>query len=145
MAFLIRGDLVKLELEDGEVVNVPSEYGLVHDVDGEELNRCELVICPYQINGNLNVRLPKNVRKAAISYFGHSNKLVKGVVEIPSGPWQHIGDVVFVYYRRKGKKKGLYQHPFEIPVPLYQQRNGDCFKLELPDFCIIDSRGFVWP
>lgn len=145
MAFLIRGDLVKLELEDGDIVDVPDDYGLVHDVDGKLLDRCELVICPYNLGGKLDVHLPKNIRNAAISYFGDEKKLVKGSVEIPTGPWQHVGNVVFIYYARHGKRKGLYQHPFETPVPLFKERNSDSYKLKFPDYCVIDSRGFVWP
>ena len=145
MSLLIRGDLVKLELEDEQILDIPEYWGLVHDVDGKLLGRCELVICPYELVSENIEGLPQNVVKAAVSYYGGGKRLVKGSVEIPNGPWQFIGDAVFIYYARYGKKRGLYQHPFEEPVPVFQQKYGECFKLKLPNKCIIDSRGFVWP
>ena len=145
MSLLIRGDLVKLELEDEEILDVPEHWGLVHDVDGKLLDRCELVICPYALVSDSVNELSKNIVKAGVTYYGGRKRLVKGVVEIPSGPWQRIGNAVFIYYARYGKKRGLYQHPFEESVPVYQQVYGDCLKIKLPNKCIIDSRGLIWP
>lgn len=145
---LVRGDLVKLELVDGSILEVPDSWGLVHDVTGSLLHRCELILTRYQrVNKNTHIRSAK-VKKAAIGYFGvGASDLLVGSVEIPRGPWQHIGGVSVIYYQRWGSKRksGLYHHDFEFPIPIYIQKDKKAYRLALPDACIVNSRGFVWP
>jgi len=148
VSLLIRGSLIKLQLENGRVIELPDSWGLVHDVSGSILHRCDLFIAPYSIVDNRVSIKDSNVKKAAKAYFGvKESELLTGTVEIPTGPWQYINNVSVVYYGKKGskRKKGLYHHDFEFPVPLYKQKDGKAYRLALPDACIVNHRGFVWP
>jgi len=148
ITLLVRGDLVKLELDDGRVIDVPDSWGLVHDLSGKILHRCDLFIAPYQTVNNKSASIPYKIKKAAKSYFGvGEGDLVTGSVAIPTGPWHHIGSVSIIYYQRWGSKRksGLFHHDFDFPVELYQQIDKNAYRLALPDACIINERGFVWP
>ena len=138
----------RVELVNGRIIDVPESWGLVHDVSGKILHRCDLFVAPYQIvNNEVSIKSAK-VKKAAKAYFGvGEGDLLRGNVAIPTGPWHHIGNVSIIYYQRWGskKKRGLYHHDFEFPVKLYEQKDKNAYRLALPDACIINERGFVWP
>lgn len=142
---LVRGDLVKLKLQGGEIVELPDDFGLIHDPVGGVCDRCVIYITAYALNGNPVVSMPHELESIARAYFGNHGKLVDGSVELPDGPWQPVGEVVRIYYARYGNQKGLYYHAFKRPVALHKQSRGPAYKLVLPDGCVVDSHGFVWP
>jgi hypothetical protein len=106
----------------------------------------------------LSIELPKEVHDAALEYWGEDYKLKQGFVELPKGPWDRVGRIVRVYYDRYGELASPYQHPFKQEVKdaavLYKQQRSQrygpkgahkAYRISLPDGCVINAHGFVWP
>lgn len=144
-ALLVRGDVVKLELDTGRVIEVPETWGIIHDPTGEYANRCDVYIAEYRIGTPNRTPLAPQLSSIARAYFGDLENLRDGTVDLPTGPWHRVGRVVRIYYARYGNQKGLYFHPFKMAVDLHEQQGGGAYLLQLPDGCVIDSHGFVWP
>jgi hypothetical protein len=145
---LVRGDLVSFALEGGAVVQVPKHFGLVHDTTGECFSKCKLFVCQYRLGGAGGDIGRGRAATVAGEYFGDTRTCRAGSVAIPRGPWQRIGVVEHVYYARYGSRKGYYEHGFKTTEPrvtLHKQRSGKSLLLDLPDGCIVNWRGFVWP
>lgn len=154
---IVRGDIVSLEMEDGRTVDFPEDWGLVHDVSGHCAHKCEIFVCPYSKGGVLRHQIDTNVHEAASSYWGKDYEVRSGKVVIPSGPWDKVGRIVRVYYDRYGELASPYQHPFEEvkgAAILFKQRQArECvngrrhkvYRISLPDGCVVNAHGFVWP
>jgi len=154
---LVRGDIVSCEMSDGSTVEFPESWGLVHDPVGSCVDECEIFVCPYSVTGALRHDLPSEVHDAAVSYWGDGYRLKSGMVELPNGPWDRVGRIVRVYYDRYGELASKYQHPFKQDVKdaaiLYKQRRPQrygrsghkAYRISLPDGCVINAHGFVWP
>lgn len=142
---LVKGDAVKLELEAGGPVEIPEDWGFIHDPTGEYCNRCDIYIAKYRISNPGVTHIEPKISSIARAYFGDLKDLSEGVVELPTGPWHSLGRVVKIYYNRYGERRGPYFHPFKSPVDLYRQADGRALLLSLPDRCVVDSHGFVWP
>lgn len=153
---LVRGDIVSVELTDGRTVEFPESWGLVHDVTGKCINKCEIFVCPYVAKNPIRHRLDSDIHQAATSYWGDDYSLRMGDVVIPDGPWQHVGHIVRIYYDRYGELASPYQHPFDSNEKsvLYKQKRGTrcvdgkihkTYRISLPDGCVINAHGFVWP
>jgi len=154
---LVRGDIVSVELDDGRTVEFPESWGLVHDPGGNCSDECEIFVCPYAVRGPLGKQIDSEIHNTAVSYWGEDYTLRSGSVVIPSGPWQRVGRIVRVYYDRYGELASKYQHPFETgddSAVLYRQkRAGRCadnrshrtYRISLPDGCVVNAHGFVWP
>jgi hypothetical protein len=155
---LVRGDIVSCEMADGSTVEFPKSWGLVHDTGGGCVHECEIFVCPYTVQGNLHGEVPEEVHNAATDYWGEGYKLLQGFVELPNGPWDRVGRIVRVYYDRYGELASPYQHPFKQDVKdaaiLYRQRRAQkygrsgshkAYRISLPDGCVINAHGFVWP
>lgn len=148
---LVRGDLVKFDLEGSpNQVEVPDDWGLIHDPVGAVLDPCDVRIGPYQSSGKIAQIQDPVMQRICEAYFGHGMTIYDGTVKIPEGQWQEVGRVSVVYYARYGKGifSGLFRHPIKMaapPVILYQLSRSKGFKIGFPSGCIIDSHGFVWP
>lgn len=154
---LVRGDVVSCEMGDGSTVEFPKSWGLVHDPSGVCIDRCEVLVCPYRTTNTACVELPPDIYDAAMDYWGKDYELKAGLVEIPRGPWDRVGRIVRVYYDRYGQLASPYQHPFkdvkEDTAILYRQKRAQKFgrsshkayRISLPDGCVINAHGFVWP
>jgi len=153
---LVRGDVVSCVLDDGRTVEFPESWGLVHDVSGKCVDRCEILVCPYTLTNTKSVALPPDIHDAALGYWGEGYELKAGLVELPRGPWDRVGRIVRVYYDRYGELASPYQHPFkdvDDTAVLYRQRRGQkygrsthkAFRISLPDGCVVNAHGFVWP
>lgn len=153
---LVRGDVVSVVLEDGRTVEFPETWGLVHDPTGQCVDKCEVLVCPYTITHKRCVGLPPSIYDAALNYWGEGYELKAGTVVLPTGPWERVGRIVRVYYDRYGELASPYQHPFkdiEDTAVLYRQqrpqrygrRSHRSYRISLPDGCVINAHGFVWP
>lgn len=155
---LVRGDIVYMELANGRKLNIEESWGLVHDVTGECADKCEIFICPYSIRGPAAGQVDSDVHEAATSYWGDDYRLKAGSVVIPDGPWDRVSRILRVYYSRYGNEGSPYQHPFEKDVSsaaiLYKQRRASkcadgkmhkAYRISLPDSCVVNAHGFVWP
>lgn len=145
---MIRGDMTRFELEGGRSIRLKKNFGMVHDPTGRIANRCDVYLCEYTIDMDHSLKLSPTMRKVVNGYFGSDARVVRALVEIPSGPWQRLGVVETIYYARYGKHEGPWYHPFEDTEPqveLYKSRSCDAYKLQIPNGCIINDHGFVWP
>lgn len=148
--FLVRGDLVKFDLDGGEHLDIPDSWGLIHDPKGVVLSPCDIRIGPYTVNGHKAQIDDPVLSRICVAYFGDGMPIYDGTVKIPDGQWDAVGRVTVIYYARygKGQFSGLFRHPINMNAPvvnLYQLRRGNGFRLGFPQGCIIDSHGFVWP
>jgi hypothetical protein len=142
MGIIIKGSNVVLIMADGKKLRLPPSYGIIHDPDGTDLPRCDTFFGP--------VRKSKRIAKAPSSksrrYFGTKYNPKEATVDVPSGPWHSVGEVVEILYERtKGSQyAGRYFHPFKKFSPTLS-KCGRYYKLALRNGCIIDDRGFVYP
>lgn len=146
----VRGDAVKLDLDDGQSIEFPRPWGMVQDPSGTILSRCEVLILPYEVDLTQEVLDAKQCARSAREYFGSKTKLYWGDLEVPRGRWERVGRVVHViWYRRYGFASGNFYHPFkqsmQTPVDVHRLKSGKAYKLSLPDGCVLTRHGFVWP
>jgi hypothetical protein len=146
MAFLVKGDQVSfVRARDGHVIYMPPSHVMVHDVHGELVRTCDLYVVPYVHTRNGASDSDKSLRKKAEEYYGKTTPLEMGTVDVPTQGWHRVAATYAIRYRRMGKHKGLYQHEFaELPW-LEQNRSTLAFRLPLPDGCVLNDRGIVWP
>jgi hypothetical protein len=142
---LVRGNLVKMDLEDGRQLDVPNDWGMLHDPSGNLFPSCEFRIQKYTITSQHEPPIDTTLQQIASAYFGENTNIAGGKVEILGGPWQRVGRVGRIYYARPGSLRGLYQHPFEEGAEIYERKGGRALRLSLPSGCIVDAHGFVWP
>jgi hypothetical protein len=148
--FLVRGDLVKFDLSGGGHVDIPDSWGLIHDPLGAVMDPCDIRIGPYESTGQQAAIEDPILARVALAYFGHGMNIYDGTVKIPEGDWERVARIEVIYYARygRGNYNGLFRHPIKMQAPavdLYKLRQGDGFRLQFPQGCIIDSHGFVWP
>jgi len=155
----IRGDIVSIELTTGTTVELPEDWGLIHDPSGECTDMCEVFIAPYSHGRRLRNSEVSKVGKDARAYYGDTAELHDATVEIPVGPWDRVGDIRCINYDRYGELKGPYYHDTDVPKKrsdraiLFKQRGYrqllgqrvKAYRISLPDGCKITEHGFVWP
>lgn len=141
----------------------PADAGMLFDASGTFWPKCSLLIADFT-RGTEEV-------DAAKDYFGRGAAVFEGEVELPPkelSAWQRLGEVATVFYDRAGTKApGFFRHKFNAPrglfkliflikgkaakqppvlYTLFQRRTGRTFyRIELPEKCIVDSRGLVVP
>lgn len=137
---LIKGRAVKLEMADGSYVRVPVSYGMIHDPDGGSLGKCFVFVGPYK-----TTRKRVEMTGDAKSYFGPDYEARGAVVDVPSGPWNSIGDAVQIFYQRPGKHAARYYHLFDKRAKVSVARCRRFLRIDLGHGCIANWRGFVYP
>lgn len=127
-------------------VELPGNYVLVHDTEGEILNRCDLYVVRWYPDGGQNDhgRVSSKALKAARAYFGSGTDIKFGSVDIPEGPWKREAKVKCIRYRRHGYDK-LFEHSYDPAVVIYYTEQPLAWRVSLPAGCIVDERGFVRP
>jgi len=146
MAFLVKGDEVSfVRKRDGHVIYMPADFVMVHDVHGELVRSCDLFVVHYQHGRNGTSQSDVSLKKKAVDYYGKNTPLETGAVDVPIDGWHRVAATYEIRYRRMGKHKGLYSHVFSELPWLEQCRHTLAFKLPLPDGCVLNERGIVWP
>ena len=125
---------------NGKVISLPNAYGIIHDPDSENFDKCECYFGPYK-----RTRKRIEMTQKASAYMGSSYPATFATVDLPSGTWKPIGDVAQIFYKRPGRYSGKYFHPFKAGFVPKLYKNGRFYKLALPGGCIVDDRGFVFP
>jgi hypothetical protein len=139
MSILIKGDHVRFEMTDGSMITMPDSYGIIHDPEGYSLPYCEVFFGPFEVT-----RQRVDLTSKAKAYFGRGYEGRRAIVDVPiQGPWEFVGETIQIFYKRRGKDTRKFYHPQKRPVRLL--RCGKFYKNELPDGCVLDDRGFVWP
>jgi hypothetical protein len=141
MSIRVESDRVAFDLADGKHVKLPARYATFHDQAGTVLPKCDVFFGPWKNTGK-RVEMSHADRR----YFGsdHKSKLAE-LPKIPIDGWKKVGEVVMIYYYRRGKRApGGFHHPYKSRHPiLYKQ--GRLYKLSLGDGCLVDDRGYVFP
>jgi hypothetical protein len=143
---LIKGDNVIVELADGSALKLPPKYGIIHDPEGEVLDKCQFYLGPYKLT-----RVRTEMTKAARKYFGSDYVARRAVVDMPprDAEWKEVGEAVQILYRRGGTRApGRYFHFFKrLKAPITVSRRGSFYMLAIPDgSCVVyNDRGIVWP
>lgn len=163
ISVIVRGDLTALDLDGGLKIKIPKRFGLIHDPLGIVLNRCDIYLSTYKISRKPVGTIPKGMAKIVEAYFGASTPRVRVHVEIPLGPWHRLGVVRTVHYVRRNdedeERDGVFFHDYDGSEGPWSYTFSDrdptteifesccvrAFKLEMPDGCIVNDRGFVWP
>lgn len=155
MSLMVKGTHVRIVLDSGAALLVPARYGLLHDPTGREWPFCSVLVGPYREGRRRPIEPSSKVRQ----YFGRKASLYEGEVTMPPRAmkeWRQIGTAIRgrIYYLRGGTKyPGRFRHRFnkgwtamllgKKGVVIY--RAGRFLRIELPDGCTIDDRGFVIP
>ncbi len=145
MPLLVKGDVHSLEFEDGRNLSLPRGWGMVHDPSGQQIGRCTVLLMKYNRALESANPITDIERKAAQDYFGQSYEPVRVILDFPTGKWQSGGRITEVRYARRGKFGGEWRHRFKKAVRLCIHASPRAYKLELPDDCVLDVRGFVRP
>jgi len=149
MTILIKGDHVRFEMTDGSMVTLPEAHGIIHDPEGYQLPYCDVYFGPFE-----TTRQRVELTKKAKAYFGRGYEGNRAIVDVPiEGPWEPIGESIQIFYKRRGKDTRKFYHPKKQPVRLSrctarvarEGASGTFYRLELPNGCVLDDRGFVWP
>jgi len=137
MTWLIKGREISFDTTDGETIELPIAYGMIHQPDGPK--KCHVYFGPYKKTKEAVTELPR----IANAYFGSDYKGHVAYIDIPSGKWRTVGEVDVIFYDRPGEHRDYYRHKFDRPIPL--SRNGKFYRLSLPSGCVVNDRGFVTP
>ena len=147
---MARGDVLSFVMADGSTVELPTDYAMLHDPSGAVIDKCTLVCCACELDAHVDGAVPVQIREYVDAYYGDRAELVKGVVEIPPGPWHLLGVVREILYDRHGQPlendDDSWFHPYRgSVVDLYVNERGNGYLLVLPAGCVVNERGFVDP
>jgi len=145
MALLVKGDVRLLELDDGGRIALPPGWSQVHDPTGHKIPACTILVLQYTYPDDGGPPLTQSELREAEIYFGTAYIPTRVGVDIPSEPWIMVGHVRAISYARRGRHRGNKRHAFKVPVPLHAQPSRSAFRISLPQGCVLDARGYVWP
>jgi hypothetical protein len=150
-----KGTRVGFDMEDGQEINAPPGYGMLHDPTGKSWARCSLLIAPFRRGG---LAQEDEVPSYARAYLGRRYRPRIGDVVLPEKSlvgWDRLGRVSRIWYTRGGSKAPFrFQHPigkktiFSIfrgkdQATLYKK--GRYYRVQLGRACVLDDRGIVHP
>ncbi len=139
----IKGARDKGPTTTGPILALPENYGIIHDPEGFQLPFCDVYFGPFEVT-----QQKAQLTRKAKAYFGRGYEGHRAIVDIPvQGPWEPAGETIQIFYKRRGKDQRSFFHQKAQAVPLSRctSRGVTHYRLELPDGCRLDDRGFVWP
>lgn len=137
----VESDRVAFDFANGKSLKLPAHYGTFHDQNGIVLPKCEVFFGPWK-----KTKQPAKMDRSQRRYFGADHKaFMAKLPQIPVDGWKKVGDVVMIYYVRRGTRApDGFHHPYKSKSPtLY--KCGRLYKLALGDGCLVDDRGYVFP
>jgi len=137
---IIKGQDIHLQREDKSWINPPMNYGMIHDPEGLNLDRCYVYIGPFK-KSKEKIQLDADAR----NYFGNRYEGTAVVVDIPNGSWKQVCNIIQILYKRRGQFEGKYFHMFKKNTQVILSKCGKYYRLEFPDNCVVNWRGFVYP
>lgn len=150
---LVKGTRVVFDLKDGRSIHAPARAGMLHDPDGSDWKRCSVLVGPF-------ARTREAIEdKKATHYFGRNYQARACRISLPPKPlsdgWKPIGPLERIWYTRPGTKyPGPFQHKFKrgwlraifgLKKRAIVYRRSGWYRIEMPDGCTLDDRGFVSP
>lgn len=146
---LLRGNRVSLVADDDETTfDLPDHFWMVWDKSGRILRRCDVFILPCKQVSSRNVEFDPSDVAEAEDYWGPRDRWVAWQFDLPKGPWKKVARLARIGYRRG--RTGNWMHPgpseapLEQPVTLYESP-GVGYRIRMPDGCVLDDRGFIFP
>ncbi len=151
---IAKGRSVSFDMINGDEIDAPSSYAMLHDPTGKWWPKTSVLIAPFKRGG-------KSVDGDDFTkdYLGRTHVTRAGSVSLPPkalSEWKFEGTVEKIWYTRHGAKYGgqRFQHGFNQPgltrllkgkgkARLYSR--GNVFRLELGRNASLDGRGFLWP
>lgn len=128
----------------------PAEFVVVQDVSGSRKRACDFYIC--RASERRSIRADgRHVSDAAVDaakrWYGGDGHVAGRTVNVPDGPWHREAQIDAIWYRRHAVRGlgGRYEHSYSPSVPLYVSSRPKGWRVALPDGCIVDERGFVYP
>jgi len=149
----VKGTHVMFDMADGTTIKCPARDGMLHDPRGQVWPRCRVLIGPFK-----RTRRKIEATKEMEKYYGKDYEPVAAIVNLPSrrAKKKRLGEVTMIYYVRTGTRAPYgFHHPFKSeskflgavlrrhPAELYEV--GQFYELVLPNGCIVDDRGYVFP
>jgi hypothetical protein len=152
---IAKGRSVSFDMVNGDEIDAPSSYAMLHDPTGKRWPRHSVLVAPLkqlgrQTEGNSHTE----------AYFGRDYLTLVG--KVPSPPpkelpaWKYEGEVEMVWYTRIGLKHGgvRFKHKMNKmslsrllkgkgKAKLYSR--GRLYRMELPRNADLDDRGYIWP
>jgi hypothetical protein len=131
-------------------VVLPEAFVMVDDASGEIFRRCDFNIVRWRTQSlgrvsNVHDRDMAVAEKYFVGEHGEVPENIEvGSVVVPRGRWKRVIEIRAIRYRRFGWKKG-FEHRYERPVWVYAASRGSAWKVELPNGCVVNERGFVSP
>jgi len=130
--------------EEENIIACDPDYLLVRDLSGDIWNPCDLHVLPALRNQVGLGKALSDTEELAQKYYGKGARLQEVDLARPSGPWQHRGRIDTIWYKRRGRYQGRYTHRFAFPIAL-QAQGHRAYRLRLPEGCVANDRGIVWP
>jgi hypothetical protein len=151
-AAFVKGTHVMFDMAEGTRIKCPARDGMIHDPTGRAWPRCRVLVGPFRRS-----RREIEPTKEMVKYYGKDYRPTAATVTLPRGEKKtKLGEVVMIYYLRLGTRAPYgFHHPFKNeskflgavlrrhPAHLYEV--GNFYELVLPDGCIVDDRGYVFP
>lgn len=155
----VKGSEVSFRLTSGKTLALPPRFGILHDAEGDRLPKCTVYFGPFTYT-----RKHAKADQLSKEYFGDGYDL--RVAKIPLPPkdaiWKSAGEAVQIFYYRPGEHEADYEHGFggskgsilslfkdeqkETPVRVSVTKGRrKWYRLELPETCVLNWRGFVFP
>lgn len=144
---LLRGHKTEiLGPHDELLVAEEEDRWLLQDEDGDIWRPCDILVVKA-VPSRISIQdCEPSWLERAKSYYGRNARLQMFEPIFRLGPWRLVADSAEVRYRRGGKHKGSWRHPFSQRVRLYVTREAPVtYKLVLPDGCIVNDLGFREP
>lgn len=147
---LMRGNrVVLIEADDESQIIIPDDFWIIWDRSGHHLRRCDIYLLRCRPVSARNVEFDPQDLSEAEDYWGPRDRWTPWQFTIPRGDWKKIAQVVRIGYRRGRTGNWLHpgpdEPPFEKPATLYQSASGDGWRIRLPNDCVLDDRGFIYP
>jgi hypothetical protein len=134
------GDEVEFTTEGGKDWILPKRLWLVQDRAGVLLPRCDVYVLKARESTE---PLTEERRRWALRYYGTQAHISNLAFSLPKSPFRRLATVVEVRYRRGAD--GEYFHPLDPPVTLYRTASGSAYRMNLPEGCEVNDRGFIYP
>ncbi len=146
---LLRGNRITLIADDDvSSFDIPADYWMLWDKSGRILRRCDVYILRCSQVSMRNVEFDPSDLSEAEDYWGSRDRWRGYGFDIPGGPWKKVCKLARVGYRRGRTGNWMHPGPSEPPLdhPVWLEESpGQAWRLRMPNGCVLDDRGFIFP
>lgn len=147
---IVKGTNVQLDLDNEESFSFPPGWAMVHDPEGEVLRSCSAyIVAPSKNSQNARGSERQRISTEAKRYFQSPSATEVRFVRpsVNDRDWKVLeGKAIRIFYDREGETIfGRRVHSYKEKVPVLVDKKTGTFRLEMPDRCLWNWRGFVSP